>query len=186
MSADRLTEMSTDARTSSRKEEENKAIVDRWLTIFLGKNYNPVVVDELAARDIFFNHSLYTPRVGPLSLKTFMAELREAFPDLCVERTANLVAEGNVVIIRWVCEGTHTRTLSFRYRYGRSSRRLRPENEIHRHERDSARGRKNRRRNGVGRRGDRFESARFHSGSRLAGLRSSDRSLHCLPPEERY
>jgi predicted ester cyclase len=108
MSADRLTEMSTDAPTSSRKEEENKAIVDRWLTNFWGKNYNPVIVDELAARHIFFNHSLHTPRVGPLSVKTFMAELREAFPDLCVERTATLVAEGNVVIIRWVCEGTHT------------------------------------------------------------------------------
>jgi predicted ester cyclase len=108
MSAGRLTDMSTDAPISSRKEEENMAIVDRWLTNFWGKNYNPIIVDELAARDIFFNHSLYTPRVGPLSLKTFMAELREAFPDLCVERTANLVAEGNVVIIRWVCEGTHT------------------------------------------------------------------------------
>jgi hypothetical protein len=63
MSADRLTEMSTDP-TSSRKEEENKAIVDRWLANFWGKNYNPVIVDELAARHIFFNHSLHTPGVG--------------------------------------------------------------------------------------------------------------------------
>ena len=47
MSSDRLTEMSTDAPTSSRKGEENKAIVDRWLTNFWGKNYNPVIVDEL-------------------------------------------------------------------------------------------------------------------------------------------
>jgi hypothetical protein len=101
MSADRLTEMSTDGPTSSpRKEQENKAIVDRWLTNFWGKNYNPAIVDELAARDLFFNHSLHTPRVGPVPLKTFMAELREAFPDLCVERTANLIAEGDVVIIR--------------------------------------------------------------------------------------
>jgi predicted ester cyclase len=109
MSADRLTEMSTDGPTSSpRKEQENKAIVDRWLTNFWGKSYNPAIVDELAARDLFFNHSLHTPRVGPVPLKTFMAELREAFPDLCVERTANLIAEGDEVIIRWVCEGTHT------------------------------------------------------------------------------
>jgi hypothetical protein len=109
MSADRLTEMSTDGPTSSpRKEQENKAIVDRWLTNFWGKSYNPAIVDELAARDLFFSHSLHTPRVGPVPLKTFMAELREAFPDLCVERTANLIAEGDVVIIRWVCEGTHT------------------------------------------------------------------------------
>jgi predicted ester cyclase len=100
--------MSTDAPTSSRTEEENKAIVDRWLTNFWGKNYDPAIVDELAARDIFFHHSLHIPRIGPVSLKTFMAELRGAFPDLSVERTANLVAEGDVVMIRWVCEGTHT------------------------------------------------------------------------------
>lgn len=108
MSADRLTAVSTDAPTSSRKEEENKAIVDRWLTNFWGRNYNPAVVDELAACDIFFNHSLHTPRVGPVSLKTFMAELREAFPDLSVERTAKLVAEEDTVMIRRMCEGTHT------------------------------------------------------------------------------
>jgi predicted ester cyclase len=108
MNVDRLTELAADAPTFSRKEEENKAIVDRWLTNFWGKNYNPAIVDELAACDIFFNHSLHTLRVGPVSLKTFMAELREAFPDLSVERTANLVAEGDTVMIRWVCEGTHT------------------------------------------------------------------------------
>lgn len=62
MRADRLTEMPTDAPTSSRKEEENKAIVDRWLT--KGKSYKPAIVDELAALNIFFNHSLYTPRVA--------------------------------------------------------------------------------------------------------------------------
>ena len=84
MRADRLTEMPTDAPTSSRKEEENKAIVDRWLT--KGKSYKPAIVDELAALNIFFNHSLYTPRVGPVSLKTFMAELRDAFPDVGVEK----------------------------------------------------------------------------------------------------
>src|SRR5258708_38313811 len=62
----------------------------------------------LVAREIFLNHSRHTPRVGLESLKTFMADLREAFPDFRVERTANLVAEGDVVMSRWVCEGTHT------------------------------------------------------------------------------
>jgi predicted ester cyclase len=101
MSADRLTEILTYPLTSSRKEEGNKAIVDRWLTNFWGKNYNPAFVDD-------FNHSLHTPRVGHVSLKIFMAELRKAFPDLRVERAADLIAEGDAVIIRWVCEGTHT------------------------------------------------------------------------------
>lgn len=108
MSADRLAEAPTNARTPSRKEEENKAIVDRWLTNFWGKSYNPAIVDELTERNVFLGHSLYTPRSGPASLKTFMAELREAFPDFSVEKMADLVAEGNTVIVRWVCEGTHT------------------------------------------------------------------------------
>jgi predicted ester cyclase len=98
----------TGARNPFREEEENKAIVDRWLTHFWGKSYNPAIVDELAWRNVFFNHSLYLPQVGPASLKTFMAELREAFPDFSVERTANLVAQGDTVLVRWVCEGTHT------------------------------------------------------------------------------
>jgi len=33
-----------------------------------------------------------------------MAELREAFSDFSVEKTANLVAEGNTVMVRWMCE----------------------------------------------------------------------------------
>ena len=82
--------------------------MDRWFTNFWGKDYNPANIDELAGHHVFFNHSLHTPRVGPVSLKTSMAELREAFPDLGVERTANLIAEGDEVIIRWVCKGTHT------------------------------------------------------------------------------
>ena len=34
--------------------------------------------------------------------------VREAFPDLSLERTADLVADGDVVMFRWMCEGTHT------------------------------------------------------------------------------
>jgi predicted ester cyclase len=73
---------------------------------FLGKNYDPVIIDELAAR--YINYSLHLPRVGRMSLKTFMADLREAFPDFICERTANLIADGDEVVVRWVCEGTHT------------------------------------------------------------------------------
>jgi predicted ester cyclase len=108
VSAVRLTEMPMDARPPSRKEEENNAIVDRWLTNFWGKSYNPVIVGELAGHNIFFNHSLQTPRIGPVSLKEFMAELRKAFPDFRIKRTANLVAEGDTVMIRWTCAGTRT------------------------------------------------------------------------------
>jgi hypothetical protein len=100
--------MSTGAPSSPCKEEENKAIVDRWLASFWGKAYDPAIIDELASPNIFFSHSLHTPQVGPVSLKTFMTDLREAFPDLGLERTGDLVAGGDVVMFRWMCAGTHT------------------------------------------------------------------------------
>lgn len=101
-------EMPTGAPSSPCKEKENKAIVDRWLAGFWGKDYDPAIIDELASPNIFFSHSLHTPRVGPISIKTFITDLREAFPDLCLERIADLVAGGDVVMFRWMCKGTHT------------------------------------------------------------------------------
>ena len=41
--------------------EENKAIVGRWFTEFWGKEFNPAVIDELAAPDIRFEYSLHEP-----------------------------------------------------------------------------------------------------------------------------
>jgi predicted ester cyclase len=108
MNVNRFTELQAGAPPSPRKEEENKAIVDRWLEGFWGEDYNPAIVDEFAASNIFFSYSLHMPRSGPVSLKTFMTDLREAFPDLSFERTADLVADGDVVMFRWMCEGTHT------------------------------------------------------------------------------
>jgi hypothetical protein len=39
--------------------EENKAVVGRWFTEFWGKEFNPAVIDELAAPDIRFEYSLH-------------------------------------------------------------------------------------------------------------------------------
>ena len=44
--------------------EENKAVVGRWFTEFWGKDFNPAVIDELAAPDIRFEYSLHAPRRG--------------------------------------------------------------------------------------------------------------------------
>jgi hypothetical protein len=41
--------MSAQAPSLPRNEEGNKTIVDRWLMAFWGKDYNPAIVDELAA-----------------------------------------------------------------------------------------------------------------------------------------
>ena len=44
--------------------EENKAVVGRWFTEFWGKDFNPAVIDELAAPDIRFEYSLHAPLSG--------------------------------------------------------------------------------------------------------------------------
>jgi len=44
--------------------EENKAIVGRWFTEFWGKDFNPAVIDELAAPDIRFEYSLFVFCLG--------------------------------------------------------------------------------------------------------------------------
>jgi hypothetical protein len=66
MNVDCLTGMPTGAPYSACKTEGNEAIVDRWLTSFWGDDYNPAIVDELAAPDIFFSQSLHLPRIGPV------------------------------------------------------------------------------------------------------------------------
>ena len=88
--------------------EDNKAIVGRWFTEFWGTEYNPDVVDELAAPDIRFEYSMHAPRKGREEVRRFAAEFRAAFPDLGFEGTADLIAEGDYVVGQWQGGGTHT------------------------------------------------------------------------------
>jgi hypothetical protein len=44
--------------------EGNKAVVGRWFAEFWGADYNPDVIDELAAPDIRFEYSMHAPRRG--------------------------------------------------------------------------------------------------------------------------
>jgi predicted ester cyclase len=90
------------------KEEDNKAIVGRWFTDFWGKTCNLDIVDELAAPDMLLQYSLHEPRRGHEEIKAFMANFREAFPDLNFWGTADLIAEGDYVVGRWEGGGTHT------------------------------------------------------------------------------
>ena len=46
------------------RQDDNKAIVGRWFTHFWGKEYNPAIVDELAAPDMLLQYSLHAPRRG--------------------------------------------------------------------------------------------------------------------------
>ena len=90
------------------KEQENKAIVGRWFKEFWGNPWNPKVVDNLAAPDMLLQYSLHAPRRGRDDVKAFMIAFREAFPDLSFAGTADLIAEGDLVVGRWEGGGTHT------------------------------------------------------------------------------
>jgi predicted ester cyclase len=90
------------------KEQDNKAVVGRWFTEFWGDTWNPRIVDELAAPDILLQYSLHAPRRGHAEVKAFMTDFREAFPNLSFAGSADLIAEGDYVVGRWVGGGTHT------------------------------------------------------------------------------
>ena len=90
------------------KEQDNKAIVGRWFTEFWGNTWTPAIVDELCTPDILLQYSLHAPRRGRADVKAFMTAFREAFPDLSFSGAAELIAEGDFVVGRWVGGGTHT------------------------------------------------------------------------------
>jgi predicted ester cyclase len=90
------------------KEQENKAIVGRWFTEFWGNPWNPKVIDELATPDMLLQYSLHEPRRGRDDVRDFMTGFRAAFPDLAFGGAADLIAEGDYVVGRWIGGGTHT------------------------------------------------------------------------------
>jgi predicted ester cyclase len=89
-------------------QDDNKAIVGRWFTHFWGANFDPSIVDELAAPDMLLHYSLHATRRGRADIKAFMAAFRASFPDLSFGGTAELIAEGDSVVGRWIGGGTHT------------------------------------------------------------------------------
>jgi predicted ester cyclase len=90
------------------KEDDNKALVGRWFTDFWGENCDLQIVDELAAPDMLLQYSLHEPRRGHADIKAFMTGFREAFPNLAFTGAADLIAEGDYVVGRWIGGGTHT------------------------------------------------------------------------------
>jgi predicted ester cyclase len=88
--------------------EDNKAVVGRWFTEFWGTEFNPAVIDEIAAPDIRFEYSLHAPLRGRDAVREFAETFRGSFPDLGFEGTAELIAEGDYVVGQWIGGGTHT------------------------------------------------------------------------------
>jgi predicted ester cyclase len=95
-------------RATTSKTEDNKAIVGRWFTEFWGNPWNPKIVDELASPNMLLQYSLHAPRRGRQDVKAFMIGFRAAFPDLSFAGAADLIAEGDYVVGRWIGGGTHT------------------------------------------------------------------------------
>ncbi len=78
--------------------QDNKAVVGRWFAEFWGPDYNPEVIDELAAPDIRFEYSMHAPCRGRDQVRDFATKFRGAFPDLAFGATAELIAEGDYVV----------------------------------------------------------------------------------------
>jgi hypothetical protein len=89
-------------------ETLNKAIVCRWFASFWGDSCDLAIVDELAAPGVVLQYSMHNPRRGHVAVKHFMADFREAFPDLCFGRIGALIADRDIVVVRWEGSGTHT------------------------------------------------------------------------------
>ena len=91
--------------------EENKAVVRRLFEELWNKG-NLSVADEIFA-STYAHHDPSTPDFerGPESEKKRATLYRTAFPDLRLT-IEDLIAEGETVMARWSCQGTHKGDLS--------------------------------------------------------------------------
>jgi steroid delta-isomerase-like uncharacterized protein len=86
--------------------EQNKAVVRRTFEDLWNKG-NLSIADELFS-PIYDHHDPSTPDLGrgPESEKKRATLYRNAFPDLRLT-VEGLIAEGETVVARWSCKGTH-------------------------------------------------------------------------------
>jgi steroid delta-isomerase-like uncharacterized protein len=91
--------------------ETNKTVVRRLFEEVWNKGNLPVT-DELFAPN-YVHHDSSTPEVGrgPESEKKRATLYRTAFPDLRLT-IEDIIAEGETVMARWSCRGTHKGDLS--------------------------------------------------------------------------
>ena len=87
--------------------EENKAIARRALEEVFSGQGNLDAADELFAPD-YVGHDPASPEEirGPEGVKEFAGMYRNAFPDVQLS-VQEQVAEGDMVVTRWVASGTH-------------------------------------------------------------------------------
>ena len=86
----------------------NKDIAAKWFDATWGENFDPSIVDELAAPDVVMQYPLHGRLEGPKAIKEMLYRLRTAFPDLKFWIVGEVIAEGEYVFGRWEGGGTHT------------------------------------------------------------------------------
>jgi len=84
---------------------DNKTLV-RQLTEEVWNNGNVDQVDELAATNLVSHDPNFPISNGPQGLKQHVKQIRTAFPDLR-ETIENTISDGDTVVTRWSCRGTH-------------------------------------------------------------------------------
>jgi len=88
--------------------EKNKAIVMRWNDEIWNKG-DMAVADELLTSDHVRHIAGEPDLVGPEAMKQKITETRTAWPDWN-STSEMMIAEGDKVMVRWRCTGTHTGT----------------------------------------------------------------------------
>ena len=84
--------------------QQNKDFVRRWFEEVWNKGRASAVDEMLAANGVI--HGLQGEMRGPAAFKAFHAAFRAAFPDITIQ-IEDMVAEGDVVAVRWNAAATN-------------------------------------------------------------------------------
>jgi hypothetical protein len=93
-------DMATDA--------ENAAIVDLWFRSVWAGTADLGNIDRLASPDLVFQYTKASSLRGPMAVKAFSEQLRNAFPDIRFQREGALKSQSDTVVYEWEGAGTHT------------------------------------------------------------------------------
>jgi predicted ester cyclase len=96
--------------TAASTSETNKAVITQLYADMWGKR-NPDASVAVVAPDLV-NHAAIPSAQGAEGFRTIVKKVLVAFPDMTV-KPLDVVADGDVVIVRARLEGTHTGTLEF-------------------------------------------------------------------------
>ena len=83
---------------------ENKTLVQRWFSEVWNEG-RADAIDEMLADDAVIQ-GLGANLQGPAEFKRFHSAYRNAYPDVTID-VDDLVAEGDMVAVRWSAIGTH-------------------------------------------------------------------------------